>query len=143
MFPSIQFLFFQNKLQIEHIDEAIARWMQENLEFVVFDREVERDITGWNEPNFMHELCSCGMFKRRKHALVPVGVVPGIISPSGIIEDMIIYQHHSGNEDDPWTLCFAWVSNQLTRGERNPPESSEAAWLALCCMPAQLDLTDD
>ena len=135
-------LMFQSALEVYDIKEAVACWMQENLASIVFVREVEEDITDWNDPDFMQTLCTCGMFRRRKHIFIPVGVVAGIVAPNGAVWDMIIYQHHNSDEREPWALYFAWVNNQLTRSERNQSESAMAAWDALCNMPPQLGLTD-
>ena len=142
MLPSILQIPFQSELQIEDIHRAIAQWMEENLGLISFTREVENDIYGWGEPHFMQELCSCGVFGRRKHALVPAGVIPGVIPPAGGVMDVILYQHKPASDNEPWTLCFAWVEDQLPHGRRNPPESSESAFLAFCCMLRQLELTD-
>lgn len=134
-------LLFQTSLEADDIKEAVARWMQENLRFVVFSREVEEHITEWGDSGFMQTLCNCGILRRRKHIIIPVGVVAGVISPTGIW-DMVIYQHQDGDEREPWTLRFAWANNQITHAERNQPESAMAAWDALCRMPLELGLTD-
>lgn len=138
MLPSILQIPLQSELPREDVHRAIARWMEKNLAFISFTREVENDIYGWGEPHFMQELCDC----EGNHDLVPVGVIPGIIAPAGEVTDMILYQHKPANDNEPWMLRFAWVEDQLPHGQRNPPESSESAWLAFCCMLGQLELTD-